>query len=218
MHIPKRFFISGTDTDVGKTMVSAILALGLPAAYWKPIQCGNEPASDSQWLASVGVEQKFILPERYNLRNPLSPHRAAELEGVSISLDDFELPKSSAEYMIVEGAGGLMVPLNAKDMVIDLVAKLQLPLLLVARSGLGTINHTVLSIQALHQKKIPLIGVVMNGEPNPANRAAIEHYGKTKVLAEIPPIAQINKDSLLQAYNESFGLKSKSSNPAAATT
>jgi dethiobiotin synthetase len=207
MHIPNKFFISGTDTDVGKTMVSAILALGLRATYWKPIQCGNEPSSDSQWLKSVGVDETHILPERYKLKNPLSPHRAAELEGVSISLDDFELPKVETEYLIVEGAGGLMVPLNSKDMVIDLAAKLQLPLLLVARSGLGTINHTVLSVMALQQKNIPLIGVVMNGEPNPANKAAIEHYGKTTVLAEIPTIANINSDGLLNAFQSSFGTK-----------
>jgi dethiobiotin synthetase len=215
MHIPKKFFISGTDTDVGKTMVSAILALGLRATYWKPIQCGNEPSSDSQWLKSIGVDESNILPERYNLKNPLSPHRAAELEGVSISLDDFDLPKVDTEYLIVEGAGGLMVPLNSKDMVIDLAAKLQLPLLLVARSGLGTINHTVLSIMALHQKNIPLIGVVMNGEPNPANKAAIEHYGKTKVLAEIPPIADIRNESLLSTYESCFASKLKA---ASATT
>ena len=108
-----------------------------------------------------------------------------------------------------------MVPLNSKDMVIDLAAKLQLPLLLVARSGLGTINHTVLSIMALHQKNIPLIGVVMNGEPNPANKAAIEHYGKTKVLAEIPPIADIRNESLLSTYESCFASKLKA---ASATT
>lgn len=204
MNIPKRFFISGTDTDVGKTMVSAILALGLPAAYWKPIQCGNEPCSDSQWLESVGVAPEKILPERYNLKNPLSPHRAAELEDVSISLDDFQLPDCKSEYMIVEGAGGLMVPLNGKDMVIDLVAKLSLPLLLVSRSGLGTINHTMLSIMALRAKNIPLLGVVMNGEPNPANKAAIEHYGQTKVLAEIVPILRVDRANLMKAYSECF--------------
>lgn len=214
MHIPKKFFISGTDTDVGKTMVSAILALGLRATYWKPVQCGNEPCSDSQWLNSVGVKEAKIIPERYKLKNPLSPHRAAELEGVSISLDDFELPKVNTEYLIVEGAGGLMVPLNSKDLVIDLVAKLQLPLLLVARSGLGTINHTVLSIMALQQKNIPLIGVVMNGEPNPANKAAIEHYGRTKVLAEIPPIAKINQETLLHAFESSFRTSLKAASTA----
>lgn len=203
--LPQRFFISGTDTDVGKTMVSAILALGLNASYWKPVQCGNEPCSDSQWLASVGVAPTNILPERHNLKNPLSPHRAAELEGVTIALDDFELPTTNNSPLIVEGAGGLLVPLNSKDLVIDLAAKLQLSVLLVSRSGLGTINHTLLSIMALRQKNVELLGVVMNGEPNPANKAAIEHYGKTTVLAEIPPIKQISRESLQRAFDSSFG-------------
>ena len=204
--LPAKFFISGSDTDVGKTLVSAILALGLKANYWKPVQAGSDPSTDSDWLKSLGVSKKQIVPEKFKLTHPLSPHRAAELDGVEISLDDFSLPAITppAKHLIVEGAGGLLVPLNKKDLVIDLIVHLNLPLLLVCRSGLGTINHTLLSIEAIRSRKIRLLGVVMNGMENPANREAIEHFGQTKVLAQVPVLEDVSNQSLLNCFKHSF--------------
>lgn len=198
--LPSRIFVSGTDTDVGKTVVSAILTLGLNASYWKPIQSGADPSTDGAWLKSVGVPEDQILPETHKLSHPLSPHRAAELDGKQISLSDFKFPDHNREHLLVEGAGGLLVPLNEKDLVIDLIKHLQLPVLLVCRSGLGTINHTLLSIEALRKRDIELLGVVMNGGENPSNRKAIEHYGQTRVLAEIPRLRSLTRESLLACY------------------
>jgi malonyl-CoA O-methyltransferase len=180
-------FVTGTDTGIGKTVTAACLARAWQAGYWKPVQTGTETGDDD--TAAV-VELAAIRPEHvahpaFALRAPLAPHAAAELEGIRISIEVFATP-SIAPRMIVEGAGGILVPLNDREFMIDLMAKLALPIVLVARSTLGTINHTLLSLAALRERALPIAGVILNGPPNAGNRAAIEQFGQVRILAELP--------------------------------
>ena len=174
-------FVTGTDTDVGKTLVCAWLAQHWRAHYWKPIQSG--PQLDRDTIASL-APAATIIPSRHCLSQPLSPHAAARHDKVTIHVSDFMAPAVSP--LVVEGAGGVLVPLNDHHTMLDLMAHLGLPVLLVARSGLGTINHTLLSLMALRQRNLTVLGVVMNGPPHPDNAAAIEHFGQTTVLAQLP--------------------------------
>lgn len=190
------FFVTGTDTDVGKTLVSAWLLIHLDACYWKPVQAGTEPETDSaavQRIAEVSVDR--VLPETYILPEPIAPHEAARRAGIAIDMKKFEAPHCNG-LLVVEGAGGLMVPLTETACVIDLAADLNLPIILVARSTLGTINHTLLSIEAIRRRGLPLAGVVMTGPETPHNRAAIERYGQAEVIAEIPWLDSINRAAL----------------------
>jgi len=201
--LPDAFFVSGTGTDVGKTVVSGILLSGLEAKYWKPIQSGNP--TDTNFLKEITeLPAENFLPERHIFSQPVSPHLASNLSGQSIELKDFELPEHPDSHLIVEGAGGLLVPLNDKDLIIDLIGHLGLPVLLVALSGLGTINHTLLSIHALKARNIPILGVVMNGEPNQSNREAIEDFGKVPVIAQCERLPELNKKELTSAFREYF--------------
>jgi dethiobiotin synthetase len=201
------FFITGTDTDIGKTMISAILTIGLNATYWKPIQSGSIPSTDTNWIKSVSeLSDDHFLKETYRLKEPLSPHQAAEIDQITIDKTTIRLPDRVNHLpLIVEGAGGLMVPLNNKHFMIDLIEDLKLPVVLVARSALGTINHTTLSIQALRQRGIPILGVVMNGPRNRGNCQAIERFGRVEVIAEVEPLKVVDRATLLQTYNQKFG-------------
>lgn len=200
MPFPAQFFVTGTDTNVGKTVVSAMLALGLGAAYWKPVQSGLEPITDTEYVRqTTGLDASHFIPERFRLTEPLSPHASAAIDGVKIALSDFQLPVTTKPHLIVEGAGGLMVPLNQQDFIIDLIQHLDLPVCLVARSTLGTINHTLLSIAQLRRAQVPILGVILNGPKNPSNRDAIAHYGQVPILGELEPLATINPDTLKQA-------------------
>jgi dethiobiotin synthetase len=202
MKLPDAFFVTGTDTNVGKTVVSAILTAGLRAHYWKPVQSGVIEGTDSNCVAGLtGLPASHFLPETYMLKEPLSPHEAARIDGVSISLTNFKLPERKLRPLVVEGAGGVMVPLNDQHLMLDLIKHLALPVVLVARSSLGTINHTLLSLHVLRARSIPVLGVVMNGDRNPANRRAIELYGQTRVLAEIPRLPILNQQSIAQSFS-----------------
>jgi malonyl-CoA O-methyltransferase len=180
-------FVTGTDTGVGKTVAAACLVRAWGADYWKPVQTGlAEEAGDSATVAELaGLPPDRIIPPCYALQAPLSPAAAAALEGVAIDLSAFAVPEGDAP-LVVEGAGGVLVPLTADSLIIDLMVRLGLPVVVVARSTLGTINHTLLTLEALRWRVLPVAGVILNGPPNPANRAAIEHYGRVRVLAELP--------------------------------
>jgi dethiobiotin synthase len=204
--LPKKIFITGTDTDVGKTVVSAILMAGLKAAYWKPIQSGQEGITDTDWMRKVtGFADENFLPETYLLSQPLSPHAAARHDNVRIKLQAFKLPDDELyPQVIVEGAGGVMVPLNEKQLMIDLMKYLNLPILLVARSTLGTINHTLLSLELLRKNDLQVLGVVINGPQDSINKHAIETYGRVNIIAEVHPLPQMNFSALNEAYNRYF--------------
>ena len=198
-----RFFVTGTDTDVGKTVVAAWAMLHLDAFYWKPVQAGLDDETDEEAVRRLtGADDDKFLPSAYRLPEPLSPHESARRAGVHIEMSKLTLAHAS-EALIVEGAGGLMVPLNEDSLVIDLIKQLKLPALLVARSTLGTINHTLLSLQALRARGIPVAGVVMNGPKTPHNRTAIETYGQVPVIAEIPPLKPLTREALLGIQPES---------------
>ncbi|HKL19646.1 MAG TPA: dethiobiotin synthase, partial [Halalkalibaculum sp.] len=200
-----KIFVSGTDTGIGKTVVSAMMTLGLSATYWKPIQSGLEEETDTEFVRRVtGLSDEHFMPERFRLQEPLSPHASAEIDGVTISLDDFQLPEAGTNNLVVEGAGGLLVPLNDNDMIIDLIERFQLPVLLVSRSELGTLNHTFLSLEALRSREIPVLGVVMNGPKNESNKKAIEKYGNVEVIGEINTIETLNAKTLMSIFNTIF--------------
>lgn len=202
IEFPRQLFVTGTDTDVGKTVICSLLTIGLKGTYWKPIQSGIP--TDTEWIKQVTqLPDKHFLPEIYRLIQHLSPHLASKIDGVKIDIEKIFLPNIDS-HLILEGAGGLMVPINNEFFVIDLIKKLQLPVLLVTRSTLGTINHTLLSLEQLRKYQIPIFGVIMNGPKNSHNRDAIENYGKIKVLAEVENLNPISPTTLLKEFQRNF--------------
>jgi len=190
------FFVTGTDTDVGKTVISAWLVARLDGCYWKPVQAGNHPETDSaivQRLTSARPDR--ILPEAYVLPEPIAPHEAARRAGIAIDMQKL-VPPPCDRLLVVEGAGGVLVPLTDNAFVIDLARELELPVILVSRSTLGTINHTLLSLEAIRRRGLVLAGVVVNGPETPHNRAAIERYGQVEIIAEVPWLDQVTPSTL----------------------
>ena len=190
------FFVTGTDTEVGKTLASAWLLTQLDAVYWKPIQAGTAPTTDSatvQHLAELPASR--ILPEAYLLPEPMAPHESARRANIVLDVEKIKLPLQD-KLVVVEGAGGLMVPIACGAFMIDLADSLELPIILVARSTLGTINHTLLSLEAIRRRGLPFAGVVISGPETPYNRAAIERFGQVDVIAEIPFLETINRETL----------------------
>jgi dethiobiotin synthetase len=202
--IDRGLIVSGTDTNVGKTVLSALLMSALPDySYWKPIQAGLLDDSDTECVRKLsGCDALRILPEQYVFANPLSPHAASQLEGVRVDTEALLLPSQS--LLIIEGAGGLLVPLNENTLFIDIFKRWELPVLLSCRSGLGTINHTLLSIEALHNRSIPLLGVVMIGDHNISNERAIEHYSDASVIGRIPNLPLLTSETLREVYRTEF--------------
>ncbi|MDA0788569.1 MAG: dethiobiotin synthase [Proteobacteria bacterium] len=202
MNRPNAIFVSGTNTDIGKTVVSGIIVAGLNAHYWKPVQTGLADGTDTDWIRShTGISESRVHPETYRLLEPLSPHAAAAIEEVEISLDHFELPPiPDDETLVIEGAGGILVPLNDQHYMLDLIVRLGVPVLLVVSSELGTINHTLLTLRVLREHRVPILGVVMNGPSNPGNRSAIEHFGEINVIAEVEPLTTLSRASLAAAF------------------
>jgi len=186
------YFVTGTDTDVGKTVASALLTAQLDAYYWKPIQSGIIEAEDKETVREIAdIAPERILPCSYELREPLSPHEAARREGVCIDFDRIEKPEVDGP-LVIEGAGGVYVPLNDDYMMLDLMKKMSCDVIIVARSGLGTINHTLLTLNALRSYEIPVKGVILNGPLNPCNKIAIEQFGKVRILGQIPFIEDLD--------------------------
>ena len=203
---PTRLFVTGTDTGVGKTVISAILMAGLRGMYWKPIQSGLDEITDTEWVREkTGLSHNHFYPETYRLTLPLSPHASALHEGLRIDLGLFQIPEvKESGHLIIEGAGGVMVPLNEVHLMTDLIKKLDSPVLIVSPNSLGTINHTLLSLEKLRREGLEVVGVVMNGPKNSINRKAIEHYGGIDVLAEIEYMPMIDPKSLAQCFKEHF--------------
>ncbi|MFC7067959.1 dethiobiotin synthase [Brucella rhizosphaerae] len=203
-----RFVICGTDTGIGKTVFSAALTGALNAHYWKPVQSGLNEETDSEIVARLsGVPVDHILPEAYRLKEPASPHLSARLEGVEI--DPFRLePPAGVGPLIIEGAGGLLVPLTNTTVFADVFARWRIPVILCARTALGTINHTLLSIEALRSRDVPIRGVAFIGAENFDTQTTISAIGQVKVLGRLPLLEKLTKDSLSHAFDENFDLVS----------
>jgi len=198
-----RLVVCGTDTDVGKTVVSALLVQGLGATYWKPVQSGMEGGGDTGRVQQLlGLPPERVWPEAYRLTAPVSPHWAAERDGITIDPARLALPAGDGP-LVVETAGGLLVPLRRDWLQIEQIAVWGLPVLLVARSGLGTLNHTLLSLEALERRSIPVLGLVLNGDPHPDNPRTLAALGGVPVLAELPPLDPLDREGLERQWQRS---------------
>ena len=198
----KYFIISGTNTGIGKTTVAAMLTVALDAQYWKPLQSGIEDGTDTQRVqALTGLSNDRFLPERYILSRSLSPHRAAELDDVEIG--SLSLPKVDGT-LIVEGAGGLMVPVTRRKLQIDVFKEWAAPVVLCAQMGLGTINHTLLSVEALRQRDMTLHGLIFIGEDNPDTMCTIADFSGALFLGHVPHLDVIDRAALLAVFAQRF--------------
>lgn len=193
------YFITGIGTGIGKTVVSAILTEKLKADYWKPIQSGDLEISDSLFIKHlVSNTQTVIHPEKYRLGQPLSPHLSAKLDGVHITTAAIKTPRTN-NHLVIEGAGGLMVPLNDHELIIDLIKALKAKVIVVSQNYLGSINHTLLTLETLKAHQVPVEGLIFNGTANPDTESYIENYSKVKVIGKIPKLSIIDKESILKA-------------------
>lgn len=197
----KKIFVTGTDTGVGKTVVCAGLCLSWRAHYFKPIQCGTTPFTDSEFLARF-LPKKHIYPSSYLLPFPLSPNQAAQKSGRSLQKKQIRLPEvPSPAPLIIEGAGGAFVPFDQQGgNMADLIQKFKAPAIVVARSTLGTLNHTFLTLHFLRSKKINILGVILVGPPHPLNKQDIQTLGKVPVLLELPFLKKLTSQSLKTAF------------------
>lgn len=187
-----KIFIAGTNTDIGKTFVCAWLCLHFGFEYFKPIQTGSIEDNDAIKVHNLSGCRTH--PESYSYPTPCSPHLASRIEGEEIDFNSIQLP--NAGHLIVEGAGGVLVPINDNKLVTDLISKFELPTIVVASSLLGTINHTLLTLEALRRRKIDVLGIIMNGSLNAENAKAIEFYGKIKILQQIPQLENVSMKTL----------------------
>lgn len=194
----KQYFISGIDTNVGKTLVSTVLVEALKADYWKPIQSGDLDNSDTQKVRNlVSNSSTKFYESTYAFKTPASPHYAAKIDNQLIDLYNFT-KNNSSNNLIVEGAGGLMVPLNNQHLLIDLIKHLNLEVVLVIKNYLGSINHSLLSIEILKQHTIPLKGIIFNGEAVASSEEYILQYSGARCLGKIPNLEQIDKETIKQ--------------------
>lgn len=200
------FFVTGTDTNVGKTVLSALLVAALDGIYWKPIQTGASEDSDRQTVIRLaGIPASQTREETYRFDPPVSPHLAAQWAGKRIDLSKIQRPETSTGMpLIAEGAGGVMVPINDRELMTDLMRHLGLPVVVAARSTLGTINHTLLTFAALQRAGIETLGAVLIGPPSSDNCAAIERYGGLPVIGAIPQLPEINRETLLEVFRTKF--------------
>lgn len=200
------YMVTGTHTGIGKTVASALLVAALDATYWKPVQSGLDEETDSEFVLRVsGCKPDDIYPERFRLKFPASPHFSSELENITIRLDDFKLPNTHGRNLIVEGAGGVLVPFNRSLLQIDWFKKAGLPVIIVASTQLGTINHTLLTVESLKSRQIPIHSILLNGPENKDNRLTLEQFSGLPVSGWIPVMNQPpNRHLLLDIFNNHF--------------
>ena len=204
-HFP-RFVISGIHTGSGKTLVSAMLVAALEAYYWKPVQSGTEPETDTEYVQRVAQPPKHhLLPEAYRLAWPASPHASAAKEGIKIHLEDL-IPPNPAGPLIIEGAGGLMVPLSNELLFVDVFQAWNVPVVLVVDTYLGSINHSLLSVEALKARNIPIKGIVFNDGGRPESEDAIALFSQLPVLGRLPRLSEVSRNSLRDAFHAHFTL------------
>jgi dethiobiotin synthetase len=195
-----RLIVSGTDTGIGKTVLAGAIAQATGATYWKPIQAGLDGETDTERVAALGVR---TLPEAYRLSAPCSPHWAAEIDGIEIEDADLALPQGE-DRLVIEGAGGVLVPICDDLLFADLFARWRLPVVLAARTALGTINHTLLSIEALRARGVPILGVAFVGDPVENTEATIARVGEVRRLGRLPTLPEVTADALLAAFGAAF--------------
>lgn len=200
------FIVTGTDTDIGKTVFAAGLTGALGAYYWKPVQAGIDPSGDKEMVARLsGVPITHILPEAYRLTTPASPHLAARIDGVEISLDRLALPQVDGP-LVVEGAGGVLVPVSETLLMADLFVHWGAPVILCARTALGTINHSLLSIEALRARGVAVAGILFIGDPHAENERIIPALGGVPSLGRLPWLDPLDATSLRAAFAEHIRL------------
>ncbi len=190
----KRFIVTGIGTDIGKTVVSAILTEAINGTYWKPIQAGNLENSDTMTVKTLCSDNIKLIPESYLLSKALSPHAAANIDCIKISIENISLPETE-ENLIIEGAGGLMVPLNNEGLLyIDLIKHWDLPVIVVSKHYLGSINHTLLTVEVLKNKNIKIAGIIFVGDENIPTESIILKQTKLKYITRIPLVNEITKE------------------------
>ena len=198
----KKYFVTGIGTSVGKTIVSAVLVKLWNAEYWKPIQSGDLESSDSLMLRALVGNELIVHPERFKLNTPASPHYSAEVDGVEISIQDFQCPETNGN-LIVEGAGGMFVPINDQEFIIDLAEHLDLPVILVCSDYLGSINHSLLSFHSLNERGIAVEYIVLNGEfKESSKRILIKNKPAGSKIMEIPQLETVDAAGLEKAIKK----------------
>jgi len=203
-----RLVVSGTDTGIGKTVFSAALTAALDGYYWKPVQSGLDAETDSEAIAKlVGMPQSRILPEAYRLSAPLSPHQSAALDSTAISADALTVPATDGP-LVIEGAGGLLVPLSDDLVFADIFAQWKIPVIVCARTNLGTINHTLLSVEALKHRRTPICGIAFIGDENPETQRIIAKMSGVRILGRLPLLPSLSEGVLMHAFDENFDLGS----------
>ncbi|MHA8053418.1 dethiobiotin synthase [Aquirufa sp. OSTEICH-129A] len=199
------YIVAGIGTEIGKTVISAILTKALKADYWKPIQSGDLDQGDAYWIQQwVKHPELTIWPSTFRLTQPLSPHTAAEIDGVSISLHQFQKPASS-KNLVIELAGGLMVPINDHETNLDLIKQLDAPVILVSKNYLGSINHTLMSFEILQKRGIPVLGIIFNGPENPSGEKFILNYTQLPLLLRVLEEQKID-ENVINHYAEQVQL------------
>lgn len=197
----KRFVVTGTDTGVGKTVFAAGLAGYLGVPYWKPVQAGLDDGTDRETVAVLSGQT--VLPEAYRLTTPCSPHQAAAIDGVTIDPARLTPPDGP---LVIEGAGGVLVPLAEDLLYADVFARWQIPVVLVARTALGTINHSLLSLEALRARQVPVAGIAFVGEENAESERVICAIGEVRRLGRLPWLAPLDAEGLRAAFRAGFDL------------
>jgi dethiobiotin synthetase len=195
----KPLFVTGIGTGIGKTIVSAVLVEKLKADYWKPIQSGDLDNSDTLKVKSLVTNTVSVFhPEAYRLSQPYSPHKSAAIDGITIDIEKITLPDTN-NTLIIEGAGGLMVPLNDRFLMIDLIRQLNAEVVLVSQNYLGSINHTLLSVYALKQYQIPVKGIIFNGLPDIYSETFIRNYSKLNIIGHVPQFENVDDKTIMEA-------------------
>lgn len=198
--------VTGTDTGIGKTVFAAALADALGASYWKPIQAGLMEETDSETAARLGrIPPHRLLPEAWRLRTPVSPHLSAHLDGITLQPDRLTPPDGPLP-LVIEGAGGLLVPLTRTQTLADVFARWRYPVILCARTALGTLNHTLLSLEALRHRHIPVLGVAFIGDPQTDTMEIVRDISGTRLLGRLPHLDPLTPDSLRRAFRDHIDL------------
>ncbi|MGE6781985.1 dethiobiotin synthase [Ensifer adhaerens] len=201
-----RLVVTGTDTGIGKTIFSAALTDALGGCYWKPVQSGLDEETDSEIVIRLGrLSRDRVLPEAYRLATPASPHLSARIDDVTIRPEGLS-PPAVDRPLVIEGAGGLLVPLTQRTVFADVFARWQIPVVLCARTGLGTINHTLLSLEALRRRAIPILGVAFIGDAQEDSEAIISELGAVRRLGRLPRLDPLTPDRLRQAFAGNFNI------------